>query len=138
MRGSFLDTNIIIYSIGNDKEKRQRSIQLLSQNPILSVQVLNETANTLLRKFKMSVQDVQAITKTLSQECQIEPLTESTHFLALDIKARYQFSLYDSLIVATALTAKCNILYSEDMQDGQIIHEQMQIINPFNSTALNQ
>ena len=77
------------------------------------------------------VQDVQTITKTLSKECQIEPLTESTHFLALDIKERYQFSLYDSLIIASALTAKCSILYSEDMQNGQIIHGQMQIINPF-------
>lgn len=133
MSGNFLDTNIIIYSVGNDDSKRKTSIKLISQSPTLSVQVLNETANTLLRKFKMPVQDVQTITKTLAKECKIEPLTENTHFLALDIKDRYQFSLYDSLIIASALTAKCNVLYSEDMQNGQIIHGQLQIINPFST-----
>ncbi len=131
MSGNFIDTNIVIYSIGNNTQKRQRSIELLSQNPTISVQVLNEAANVLIRKFKMPVQDVQTITKTLAKECKIEPLTESTHFLALDIKERYQFSLYDSLILATALTAKCKILYSEDMQHGQIIKDQLQIFNPF-------
>lgn len=133
MSGNFLDTNIIIYSVGNDDSKRKTSIKLISQSPTLSVQVLNETANTLLRKFKMPVQDVRTITKTLAKECKIEPLTENTHFLALDIKDRYQFSLYDSLIIASALTAKCNVLYSEDMQNGQIIHGQLQIINPFST-----
>lgn len=133
MSGNFLDTNIIIYSVGKDSDKRQRSIKLISQQPTLSAQVLNETASALIRKFKMSVQDVQAITKLLAKECRIEPLTENTHFLALDIKDRYQFSFYDCLIIATALTAKCKILYSEDMQNGQIIHGQLQIINPFST-----
>lgn len=131
MSDSFLDTNIVIYSIGNDPIKRQKSIALLSQSPILSVQVLNETANTLLRKFKMPVQDVQTITKALAKECKIEPLTENTHVLALEIKQRYQFSLYDSLIIAAALIAQCNVLYSEDMQHGQIINDQLKVINPF-------
>jgi len=79
----------------------------------------------------MSVQDVQTITRALAKECSVEPLTENTHFLALDIKDRYQFSLYDSLIIASALTAKCKVLYSEDMQNGQLIHNELQIINPF-------
>ena len=131
MSDSFLDTNIVIYSIGNDPIKRQKSIALLSQSPILSVQVLNETANTLLRKFKMPVQDVQTITKALAKECKIEPLTENTHVLALEIKQRYQFSLYDSLIIAGALIAQCNVLYSEDMQHEQIINDQLKVINPF-------
>ena len=131
MSDSFLDTNIIIYSIGNDKDKRDCSLNLISQTPNLSVQVLNETANTLLRKFKMSVEDVRILTATLAKECVIHSLTENTHFLALDIKVRYQFSLYDSLIIASALEAKCQFLYSEDMQSGQIINKQLQIINPY-------
>lgn len=56
MSGNFLDTNIIIYSVGKDSDKRQRSIKLISQQPTLSAQVLNETASALIRKFKMSVQ----------------------------------------------------------------------------------
>ena len=55
MSGSFLDTNIVIYSLGNDSEKRERSIELISDHPVISVQVLNEAANTLLRKFAMPI-----------------------------------------------------------------------------------
>ncbi len=51
----------------------------------------------------------------------------------LDIMRRYGFSFYDSLIVAAALEAKCRILYSEDLQDGQII-EKLMIVNPFNQS----
>ncbi len=50
---------------------------------------------------------------------------------AIDIREKYKFQYYDSLIIATALENKCTILYSEDMQHGQIIERQLKIINPF-------
>jgi predicted nucleic acid-binding protein len=53
-----------------------------------------------------------------------------THDLGLDIGERYGFSIYDGLIVAAALRAKCVILYTEDLQHGQAI-EKLQIRNPF-------
>ena len=49
---------------------------------------------------------------------------------SLDIHTRYQFSFYDSLIVAAALEAGCTRLYSEDMQHGQQI-QSLTIQNPF-------
>lgn len=131
MSDSFLDTNIIIYSLGNDVEKSRKSIELITKNPVISVQVLNESANTLGRKFSMPVGDIEAVIRRLVKECSVKPLTENIHFSALEIKETYKFSFYDSLIIASALEANCNILYSEDMQHKQIISNQLQIINPF-------
>jgi predicted nucleic acid-binding protein len=44
---------------------------------------------------------------------------------------RYQLSVYDAMIVASALVAGCNRLYSEDMQHGLVIEDQLQVVNPF-------
>ncbi len=131
MSDNFIDTNIIIYSLGDDVDKRQRSIELINNNPVISAQVLNETANVLFKKFSMSVQDIQAIIMRLSKETTVTPLTEDINYLALKIKDKYRFSFYDSLIIASALNAKCKILFSEDMQHEQVIESRLQIINPF-------
>ena len=48
-----------------------------------------------------------------------------------DIRLKYKYSYYDSLIIAAALESKCTVLYSEDMQHDQIIESTLQIINPF-------
>ncbi len=49
----------------------------------------------------------------------------------MDIKKRYRFSYWDSLIIASALENNCSILYSEDMQHSQVIEDNLKIINPF-------
>ncbi len=58
-------------------------------------------------------------------------ITIDTHGEALAIAERYGYRIYDALIVASALEARCTILYSEDMQDGQVIEKQLTIRNPF-------
>jgi hypothetical protein len=50
---------------------------------------------------------------------------------ACQIAEKYQFSFYDSLIIASALKCDCYTLYSEDLQHGQIIEDKLKIINPF-------
>ena len=49
---------------------------------------------------------------------------------ASTLRTKYFFSFWDSLIIASALSANVNQLYSEDMQHGLIV-EGLQIINPF-------
>ena len=49
----------------------------------------------------------------------------------LKISARYGFSFWDSMMVAAALDNHCSVLYSEDMQNDQIIEKRLQIVNPF-------
>jgi predicted nucleic acid-binding protein len=59
------------------------------------------------------------------------PITLDTHREASAIAEKYGYRIYDALIVASALEARCTILYSEDMQDGQVIDRRLTIRNPF-------
>lgn len=58
-------------------------------------------------------------------------ITIETHEAALEIAQKYGLGIYDSLIVAAALEAHCSALYSEDLEDGQIINGKLTIRNPF-------
>ncbi|HKH35057.1 MAG TPA: hypothetical protein VKA80_13010 [Beijerinckiaceae bacterium] len=58
------------------------------------------------------------------------PLTFDLHRSALDISRRYGFTIYDSLILSAAKEARCRVLYTEDLQDGQTI-EGVLVRNPF-------
>lgn len=63
--------------------------------------------------------------------CRVEAVTVATHDLGLAIHERYRFSLYDSMLVSSALIVGARVLYSEDLQHGQVIDGQLQVVNPF-------
>ena len=127
----FLDSNLIIYAYFKQDENKQRiSKQLISQNAIISTQVLQELTNILHRKMGVDYSIVRSILQECLKNCDLNTNTSDTVFLALDIAERYSFSFYDSLIVAAALESKCTTLYSEDMQHNQRI-ENLIIKNPF-------
>jgi predicted nucleic acid-binding protein len=131
MSAEFVDTNIVIYSFDENAAKRAKALAMLARNPVISVQVLNEAANTLRRKLGFGIPEIRRVLIKLIQESRLHPLAPSTVLLALDIAERYGFSHYDSLIVATALEAGCTRLYSEDMQHGQTIEGRLLVVNPF-------
>jgi predicted nucleic acid-binding protein len=95
------------------------------------VQVLNEFVSIVRRQVKMPWDDVRAALQWILLLCpQAVPVTIKTHEKAVGIAERYGYGIYDSLIVASALEAKCTVLYSEDMQDGQVI-DRLTISSPF-------
>lgn len=55
--------------------------------------------------------------------------------MALDLSERYGFSFYDCAILASALQAGCGAVYTEDLQDGQVIEGRLLVRNPFSSDA---
>jgi len=127
----FLDSNVLIYAYFKQDEKKQRiSKQLISQNTVISTQVLQELTNTLHRKMGVDYSIVRLILQECLKNCDLNTNTFDTVFRALDIAEKYGFSFYDSLIVAAALESKCTTLYSEDMQHDQHI-ENLTIKNPF-------
>jgi predicted nucleic acid-binding protein len=65
------------------------------------------------------------------ERCVIQPVILSTIKLAQNLVIKYNFQIFDGIIVAAALEADCDILYSEDMQNGQIIENMLKIVNPF-------
>jgi predicted nucleic acid-binding protein len=128
---SFFDTSVLLYLLSNEPAKADRVENLLSERGVISVQVLNEFAAVALRKLRMPLIEVREILDTIRCVCDIEPITVETHERGLAICERYGFSLYDSMLVAAALISGVGILYSEDLQHGQVIDDQLRVTNPF-------
>ena len=129
----FFDTNVLLYLLSADAGKADRAESLLAEGGTISVQVLNEFASIALRKLDMPVAELREILEPVRNVCQVEPVTEDTHDRALALVERYGFSIYDAMLIAAALRAGCNRLYSEDLQHGQLIDRQLRILNPFRS-----
>lgn len=130
---SFIDTNLLIYSISTDTAKAS-SVEALLQNSeelVISTQVINEFVHTCYRKNLLPGQDIQRVVEDFLLFFELSTLDESTIFSAFDLKARLGYSWYDSLIIATAIASDCSILYSEDLQHGQVIDGRLTIQNPF-------
>jgi predicted nucleic acid-binding protein len=127
----FLDSNIILYAIGQDKYKKSIAINLLKKDPILSTQVLSEISNIMSGKLHMKLQEIFDILELLIKKSTIKIIDISTIKQALNISKIYRYSYYDSLIIASALENNCNILYTEDMQHSQFIENSLKILNPF-------
>ena len=128
---SFFDTNVLIYAFHPEGYRSARAQDLLAQGGTISVQSLSEFVSVVRRKFAMGWKEVNEAVIALEILCPSpRSITGQTHRKALQIAERYGYRIYDSLIVASALEAKCKTLYSEDMQDGQVIDE-VTIRNPF-------
>lgn len=128
---SFIDTNILIYLLSEDTDKANRAEEIVRAGGRISVQVLNELANVARRKLAMPWKEIEELLDLIQAVCTIDSLTVEIHERGMAVAEQYNLSFYDSLIVAAALLGKCNILYSEDMQDGLLIDQRLRIYNPF-------
>jgi len=126
---AFFDTNILLYLLSDDT-KADKAEALIAMGGVVSVQVLNEFASVAFRKLKMTWSEIREILATIRGICEVIPVTVEIHEAGLPIAERYGLSLYDSLILAAAAKAECRIVYSEDMQDGQVL-QNITICNPF-------
>jgi predicted nucleic acid-binding protein len=127
----FFDTNVLLYLLSEDNRKADRAEEIIAAGGVISVQVLNEFASVAFRKLGMSYAEIRDVLATVRTVCQTQALTADTHERGLDIAERFGFSLYDSMIVSSAVEFGCTVLYSEDMQHGQEIDGQLVVINPF-------
>jgi predicted nucleic acid-binding protein len=129
----FVDTNIFIYLYSNDEPiKKSIAEELFVKYDIsISIQVLNELSNVLIKKIKLGPVEVDKVIEEASNACVIEPIYVDSIRESLKIMTKYKYSYYDSLIITSALESNCKVLFSEDMQDGQIIEDKLIIYNPF-------
>jgi predicted nucleic acid-binding protein len=132
MKGKvFFDTTILIYAVSEGDARAAVAEGLLAAGGDISVQVLNEFAAVARRKLSMSWQEIGEALGAVRALCEPPaPLTVEMHDFALRIAERHGYNIYDALILAAALGAGCDLLYSEDMQDGQTI-DALTIRNPF-------
>jgi predicted nucleic acid-binding protein len=128
----FFDTNVLVYAIGQQDARTPTAEALLARGGLISVQVLNELAAVAHRKLRMSWPDITEALEAIRILCPNPvPITVELHDAALRLAAQYGFHIYDALIVAAALDADCAVLYTEDLQSGQVIDGRLSIRNPF-------
>lgn len=83
------------------------------------------------RKLNLSFGEIHEFLSHIRMICPVIPLTVEVYDQGLRLAEHYGFPIYDALIIAAALSANCTILYSEDIQNNQIIDGQLTIRNPF-------
>ena len=131
----FIDTNILLYLLSEDAEKADHAEAIVLDGGLISVQVLNETANVARHNLSMPWREINEILDLFRGLCSVESLTVETHDMGRRVAERYNLSVYDAMIVASALLAGCETLYSEDMHDGLLVDDRLRIRNPFKSNS---
>lgn len=126
----FLDSNILVYALSPNLEKRAKASAAISRRPTISVQVLNEFVNVVRKKLKLEVSEIVELLAPIRFNCEVVSLTEATHDLAVKISRDHKIKIYDANIIAAADLAGCDILYTEDLNHGQKIGR-VEIRNPF-------
>jgi predicted nucleic acid-binding protein len=133
----FVDTNILMYA--HDKaagEKHERARVLVEQlwrdrTGVVSTQVLQELTVNLRRKARKPL-DTKATREVVADYLTWQVVVNGGESIleALDIEQRYQISFWDALVVQAAQTSGTDVLYSEDISNGQQ-YGPVRVVNPF-------
>lgn len=127
----FLDTNILVYAFIDDHRAGVAQGLLDGKNRV-AVQSLNEFALVARRRLAMPWPDIRASLTAICRVCpDPQPLTLTVHGTGMRIAERYQFKVFDAMIVAAALAAGGDTLWSEDMHDGLVVDGRLTIRDPF-------
>lgn len=129
----FVDTNLLIYFISSEESKKKKAKEVLfsSQEVYISSQIINEFINVCFTKNLLRFKEIITLVDNFMSALIFSLIEKSTIKKALQIKKDSNYSYWDSLVIASALENDCTILYTEDMQHGQIIKRNLTIINPF-------
>ncbi len=132
MSRAFFDTNMLVYMFETGSAKQRRVLEIAEHGGVISVQCLNEFANVALKKLGFDWPEIHASNEQIAEICPtVIPLDTDLHAIGLRLAEKHRFAIYDSMIVAAALQAGCDLLYSEDMQHGLVIDARLTITNPF-------
>ncbi|MCL2627136.1 MAG: PIN domain-containing protein [Oscillospiraceae bacterium] len=132
---AFLDTNVLVYLHSEDDDKKRNVAQNLldEYKCVTSLQTFNELSNVWFRKFNLDAVKIEEHLDNIELVCDnILSINRATINSALALKTRYNFSYYDSLMLASAIEGDCNVIFTEDMSSGQVISNSLLIKNPFN------
>jgi len=134
MQGKIIvDSNIWVYLYSTNEIRSLKAKKLIEENfssILLTSQILGEIYNVLVKKgFKTKSQAFEIIEELISSFTVLE-VDVLKVLKAIEINNRYDYSYWDSLIISSALLGECETVYSEDMQDGQIIENTLRLVNP--------
>lgn len=132
---SFVDSNVLVYADDDDSPAKQRQAQALleslfaSANGVVSLQVLREYFVVATGKLGI---DAEAARRRVEIYARFDLVASDVDELlaAIDLHRLHSLSLWDALIVQSALAARCAVLYSEDLQHGRRFGA-LRVENPF-------
>lgn len=132
-RKIFLDTNVLIYAYSETEvEKKIKVLSLLEDEPVsFSTQVVNEFVWVMNKKFNVSMDSLRQVVINLFELYHVGVINDTTITKAINMSSKLKLPYWDSLIVASAIEADCDILYTEDLQHGQVIENRITVRNPF-------
>jgi predicted nucleic acid-binding protein len=134
----FLDTNVFVYQLDTSDPRKSALADALVRRALvdgsgcISYQVVQECLHVMTGKARLALHPEEA---ALYLDAVLLPLlrvgaSAELYRRALDLRQRWRFGFYDSLIVASALAAGCSRLLTEDLQHGQRI-EGLTVVDPF-------
>ena len=131
----FIDSNIFVYSLdGSEEYKQTRAGSILARlfpdKGVISTQVLQEFFNVATTKLKCPKANAKELVQSISESFPVHKNSVFDILNAIEISIKTGFSFWDSLIISAAIAENCDTLYSEDLNDGQIV-ESVTIKNPF-------
>ncbi len=135
MSKGFFDTNILVYHVDKqDMKKHTVSIELFKESvgqgqAVISTQVIQEFYVVATAKLHVNPLLVKQVIHTFEN---MEVVTIGRDHIneAIDTSVQNKISFWDALVVVAAESAKCELLYSEDLNPGQIIRN-VKMVNPF-------
>ena len=139
---SFIDTNVLIYAEASDAPAKQRTaLDLLKRlyeeaQGVLSTQVLQEYCNVALKKLRLPVQHVRA-QLDLYEQFEVIQVTPAIIHAGLDLHQTRSVSFFDAIVLASAQASGCNVIWTEDMNAGEVVNG-VRISNPFAGTTTDK
>ncbi|MBO4728853.1 MAG: PIN domain-containing protein [Spirochaetaceae bacterium] len=132
----FFDSNILVYmqdAFEPDKQRIARNLFAMcnrNHTAVISTQCLQEFYNITVNKKKLDKLMIKQMIHIYASNMPVVQITPDMIESAIDISAETQFSFWDSLILSAAISFGCNVLYSEDLNSGQVV-QGITIKNPF-------
>ena len=134
---SFIDTNVLVYAEASDAPYKQRCALDLLQRlyeqglGVVSTQILQEYCNVALKKLRLPAQYVRS-QLDLCEQFEVVQVTPTIIRAGLDLHQTRSVAFFDAIVLASARAAGCSVLWTEDMNAGEVVNG-VRISNPFSS-----
>jgi len=130
----FIDTNVWLYAFIESQDKEKTGVAkntIQNREVIVSTQVISEVCVNLIKKTQFDETNIQNLIESFYGNYRVIEIDKEILLKASELRNSYQFSYWDSTIVACALLGGATILYSEDLDTGVEVEKRLKIVNPF-------
>ena len=127
---AFIDSNVLIFLTTTQKVKQDKAMALLADQAVVSVQVLYELID-ISRADGLDWTRTGDFVEVVATLAKVQSLTLETNRLARRIGEKYDLTFHDGMLVASALEAGCDTIYSAELPAGMRFEDKLVVVNPF-------